>query len=111
MLPDDPSAGWMMRAEQDGDHWILNGTKRYIANGSVGQAVLRRHAHRSDRESRHGTTLFMVTSDMAGFRVGKVFDKIGWRFYQNAELIFDDVRVPAANIVGEVNGGVQGTTR
>ena len=37
MLPDDPSAGWMMRAEQDGDHWILNGRKKYIANGSVGK--------------------------------------------------------------------------
>jgi alkylation response protein AidB-like acyl-CoA dehydrogenase len=54
---------------------------------------------------REGTTLLMVPSDTPGFRVGKVFNKSGWRFYQNAELIFENARVPHANVVGEVNGG------
>ena len=40
-----------------------------------------------------------------GFRIGKVFNKSGWRFYQNAELMFENARVPHANVVGEVNGG------
>jgi alkylation response protein AidB-like acyl-CoA dehydrogenase len=42
-----------------------------------------------------------------GFRIGKVFNKAGWRFYQNAELIFEDARVPHANVVGEAHGGMK----
>ena len=49
----------------------------------------------------------MVPIDTPGFRIGKVFNKSGWRFYQNAELIFENARVPHANVVGEVNGGVK----
>ena len=51
-----------------------------------------------------GLTLFLVPSDTPGLRIGKVFNKSGWRFYQNAELIFENCRVPHANMVGEVNG-------
>ena len=47
----------------------------------------------------------MVPKDTPGFRVGKVFNKRGWRFYQNAELIFENARVPHANVVGEVGTG------
>src|SRR3989304_3627906 len=56
---------------------------------------------------RQGGTLFLIPSDTPGFRVGKVFNKRGWRFYQNGELIFEDARVPHANVVGEVNGGLK----
>ena len=56
---------------------------------------------------RDGTTVFLVPIDTPGFRIGKVFNKAGWRFYQNAELIFEDARVPHANVVGEVNGGMK----
>jgi alkylation response protein AidB-like acyl-CoA dehydrogenase len=56
---------------------------------------------------REGTTVFLVPHDTPGFRVGKVFNKAGWRFYQNAELIFETARVPHANMVGEVHGGVK----
>ena len=52
-----------------------------------------------------GTTLFLVPRDTPGFRIGKVFNKSGWRFYQNGEMIFEDAHVPHANVVGEVNGG------
>src|SRR3989304_3992940 len=54
---------------------------------------------------RQGGTMFLIPHDTPGFRVGKVFNKRGWRFYQNAELIFENARVPHANVVGEVNGG------
>ncbi|AYY12267.1 hypothetical protein EF847_05655 [Actinobacteria bacterium YIM 96077] len=106
MPPDDPDAGWMMSAERDGDEWILNGRKHYIANGSVGTLFF--IDTRTDPSVRlsEGTTLFLVPSDSPGFRVGTVYDKVGWRFYQNAELIFEDCRVPHANVVGEVNRGV-----
>ena len=48
--------------------------------------------------------MFLVPSDTPGFRIGKVFNKSGWRFYQNAELIFENARVPHANVVGAVGG-------
>jgi alkylation response protein AidB-like acyl-CoA dehydrogenase len=51
--------------------------------------------------------MFLIPKDTPGFRVGKVFNKRGWRFYQNGELIFENALVPHANVVGEVNGGVK----
>ena len=51
--------------------------------------------------------MFLVPRDTPGFRIGKVFNKSGWRFYQNAELIFENARVPHANVVGEVNGAAR----
>mgnify|MGYP000706319304 CR=1 FL=1 len=55
--------------------------------------------------AREGTTVFMVPLGTPGFRIGKVFNKAGWRFYQNAELIFENARVPHANLVGEPHKG------
>jgi acyl-CoA dehydrogenase len=101
----DPRAGWKLRAERHGDEWILNGGKCYIANGNVGKLFFVSTRTNPDVNIREGTTLFIVPRDTPGLRVGKVFNKSGWRFYQNAELIFDDARVPNANIIGEVNGG------
>ena len=101
---DDPKAGFRLRGERQGDEWILNGEKAFIANGSVGKLFfldVRTNPHVSIRD---GTTMFMVPRDTPGFRIGKVFNKRGWRFYQNAELIFENARVPHANVVGEVNG-------
>ena len=107
---EDPKAGHRLRAERHGDEWILNGEKTFIANGSVGKLFFvntRTDPHVSISE---GTTVFMVPSDTPGFRVGKVFNKAGWRFYQNAELIFENARVPHANVVGTVNGGLKART-
>ena len=101
---DDPRAGFRLRAERRGDEWILNGEKTFIANGSVAKLFFIDVRTNPNVNIRQGGTLFMVPSDTPGFRVGKVFNKRGWRFYQNAELIFENARVPHANIVGEVNG-------
>ncbi len=104
---DDIKAGFRLRAERQGDAWLLTGEKCFIANGSVGKLFF--VGARTDFSvlAREGTTIFMVPSDTPGFRVGKVFNKSGWRFYQNAELIFENARVPHANVVGEVNGGAR----
>jgi acyl-CoA dehydrogenase len=102
--PDDPKAGVRLRGERRDDEWILNGEKAFIANGNIGKLFfldVRTDPHASLRE---GVTLFLVPNDTPGFRVGKVFNKSGWRFYQNAEMIFENARVPHANAVGEVNG-------
>jgi len=103
----DQRAGWKLRAERRGDEWILNGSKIFIANGSVGKLFFVPARTNPEVNLREGTTLFMVPRNTPGFRVGKVFNKTGWRFYQNAELIFEDARVPHANIVGEVNQGMK----
>jgi alkylation response protein AidB-like acyl-CoA dehydrogenase len=105
--PDAPKAGYRLKAERDGDDWVLNGEKCFIANGSVGSLFFVDARTNPEVNVRQGGTLFMVPKTTPGFRVGKVFNKRGWRFYQNAELIFENARVPHANVVGEVNGGVK----
>lgn len=103
--PDDPKAGLKLHAERQGDEWVLNGEKTFIANGNVGKLFLVDARTNRNVSVTRGITMFLVPRDTAGFRVGKVFNKDGWRFYQNTELIFENARVPHANIVGEVNGG------
>ncbi len=104
---DDPKAGIKLRAERKGDEWILNGEKCFIANGSVAKLFFVSTRTNPSVHAREGTTVFMVPRDTPGFRIGKVFNKRGWRFYQNAELIFENARVPHANLVGEVNGAAK----
>jgi alkylation response protein AidB-like acyl-CoA dehydrogenase len=104
---DAPKAGFRLKAERDGDEWILNGEKCFIANGSVGSLFFIDARTNPEVNVKQGGTLFMVPKGTPGFRVGKVFNKRGWRFYQNAELIFENCRIPHANVVGQVNGGAK----
>ena len=101
---DDPKSGWRLKAERRGDEWILNGEKCFIANGSVAKLFFVDARTNPNVSIREGGTEFLIPIDTPGLRIGKVFNKRGWRFYQNAELIFEDARVPHANVVGEVNG-------
>src|SRR6266853_1143325 len=87
-----------------GDEWILNGEKCFIANASVGKLFFIDARTDPNAPLRQGTTMFLVPRDTPGFRIGKVFNKDGWRFYQNGEMIFENARVPHANVVGAVNG-------
>ncbi len=102
---EDPGAGLRLRAERRGDEWILNGEKCFIANANVGKLFFVFTRTDPSAAVGEGTSVFAVPVDTPGFRVGKVFNKSGWRFYQNAELIFENARVPHANLLGEVNGG------
>jgi len=104
---DDPRAGYRLKAERKGDEWLLNGEKCYIAHGSVGKLFFVYTRTNPNVNLREGTTLFLVPRDTPGFRIGKVSNKMGWRFYQNAELIFENARVPHSNIIGEVNAGAR----
>jgi alkylation response protein AidB-like acyl-CoA dehydrogenase len=102
---DDPGAGLRLRAQRSADEWILNGEKCFIANANVGKLFFVYARTDPAAALDEGTSIFAVPVDTPGFRVGKVFNKSGWRFYQNAELIFENARVPHANLLGEVNGG------
>ena len=105
--PEDPRAGLKLRAERRGDEWILNGSKAYIANGNIGKLFFIDARTNPSVPLKQGITMFLVPRDTPGFRSGKVFNKSGWRFYQNGEMIFENARVPHANVVGEVNGATK----
>lgn len=104
---DDPRSGWRLKAERHGDEWILNGEKTFIANGSIAKLFFVQTRTDPHAPLRQGTTMFLVPGSTPGLRIGKRFNKSGWRFYQNAELIFDNARVPHANMIGELNGAVK----
>ena len=104
---DAPKSGWRLRAERNGDEWRLNGEKTFIANGPVGKLFFVSARTDANVSIREGTTVFLVPTGTPGFRIGKVFNKSGWRFYQNAELIFEDARVPNDNVVGQMHGGMK----
>lgn len=104
----EPAAGsdlaaMKTRAEDKGDHWLLNGSKTYISNGLLADVVI--VAARTDPDRRHGISLFIVESDMPGFRRGRKLKKLGLHGQDTAELFFDDVRVPKENLLGEANNG------
>lgn len=107
----DPRAGLKLRAERQGEDWLLNGDKCFIANGSVAKLFFISTRTNPEVKLREGNTVFLLPRSTPGFRHAKVFNKAGWRFYQNAELILENVRLPQANVVGEVNGGLQTRTR
>ncbi len=91
-------------AVQDGDDWVLNGSKTFITNGYSADLVLVA-ARTSPEKKARGITLFAVEAGMQGFSRGRKLDKVGQDESDTAELFFEDVRVPAANVVGEVDHG------
>lgn len=105
--PDDPKAGVRLRAERDGDDWILNGEKQFIAHGNIAKLFFLYVRTDFSVPFSDGTTMLLVPNDTPGFSVGKVYNKSGWRFYQNGEMVFENARVPVANQIGETNGALR----
>ncbi len=91
-------------AARDGDDWVLNGSKTFITNGYSADLVVVA-ARTSPEKKAHGITLFAVESGMAGFTRGRKLDKVGQTESDTAELFFEDVRLPDANRIGEVDRG------
>ena len=94
-------------AVQDGDCWILNGAKTFISNGINADLVI--VAAKTDPNKRAGIGLFLVERGMKGFERGRKLDKLGMRSQDTAELFFNDVRIPAANVLGDPTGGFKHT--
>jgi len=100
LMADVPGAAMQSFAERKGDEYVINGTKHFISNGGIAKLYLV-HA-RSDRKLplNQCRSVFLVPSDSPGFSIGKFHNKLGRRLLMNAELIFDEMRVPARYLVG-----------
>ena len=96
-------AGMKTRAEDRGDHWVLNGSKTYISNGQIADLVI--VAARTVPDKTHGLGLFLVEADMPGFKRGRNLKKIGLKAQDTSELFFDNVKVPKANVLGDPTRG------
>lgn len=99
-------AGMSTTALRDGDDYVLNGQKTFISNGIVADLVI--VAAKTDPNERHrGISLFVVEAATAGFKRGRNLDKLGLKAQDTAELFFNDLRVPAANRLGEEGRGFE----
>jgi acyl-CoA dehydrogenase len=102
----EPGAGSDLRgiettAVADGDGWVINGSKTFITSGILADLVI--VFARTDKDT---FSLFVVEEGMPGFSRGRKLDKIGLHAQDTAELFFDDVRVPPANLLGELGAGL-----
>jgi len=86
-------------ARRDGDDWVLNGSKTFITNGINADLVIV-VAQTDPSAGAKGFSLLVVERDMPGFERGRNLDKVGMKAQDTAELFFDNVRVPAANLLG-----------
>ncbi len=103
----DPRSGPEMMAVRDGDHWVLNGMKHFISNGSRGALYLIFARTRPHVPVTEAFTPFLVPRGTPGFTVGKTHNKMGERLANNAELVFKDCRIPAENQFGELHQGFE----
>jgi len=102
-------AGIKTRAEDKGDHWLLNGSKTYISNGQVGNLFV--VAARTVPDKRSGLGLFLVEADMEGFRRGQNLSKMGLKAQDTSELFFDNIRLPKSHVLGDPTHGFRYLTR
>ncbi|MBM7455765.1 isovaleryl-CoA dehydrogenase [Oceanisphaera litoralis] len=107
----EPNAGsdvvsMSLQARADGDDFVLNGTKMWITNGPEAQ-VLVVYAKTEPQAGARGISAFIVERDTPGFSHAQKLDKLGMRGSSTCELVFQDCRVPGANLLGPPNGGVE----
>src|SRR5919199_1643202 len=102
----DPG-GMITRAERDGDEWVINGTKNWITNLGVADFYI--VFAKTDPQAGHsrGISAFVVEADRPGFSVGKLGQKPGIKGSPPGQPIFEDVRVPAGNLIGEEHRGMR----
>ena len=98
-------AGIRTRAVRDGDDWVINGTKMFITNAVYGDIVILAARTAGIETGARGISLFVVPTDTPGFKVASKLEKHGWLSSDTAELVFEDMRIPAGNLLGEENQG------
>jgi len=92
-------------ARRDGESYVLNGAKLFITNGVHGDLCCVAAKTDTAGPASKAVTMFLVEKGTPGFRVGRALDKHGWRSSDTAELVFEDCRVPAENVLGEEGRG------
>lgn len=92
-------------AVRDGNEWVLNGTKMFITNGVLGDVYFVAAKTDTTCKASRGISIFIVDKGTPGFSVGRKLKKMGWYSSDTAELIFDNCRIPAENLLGEENKG------
>jgi acyl-CoA dehydrogenase len=97
--------GIRTRAVRDGDEWVLNGSKMFITNGVHGDFVCVAAKTDPDARPSRSVSMILVEKGTPGFEVARPLDKTGWRSSDTAELLFDNCRVPAGNLLGEEGRG------
>ncbi|WP_066273279.1 acyl-CoA dehydrogenase family protein [Hydrogenophaga palleronii] len=95
-------AGIRTTARKDGNEWVLNGTKMFITNGVHADLYF---VAAKTGTARHDVTMFIVEKGTPGFSVGRALHKTGWLSSDTAELVFDNVRIPEENLLGEEGKG------
>lgn len=98
-------AGIRSTAARDGDSFVLNGSKTFITGGGLADLIIVLARTSTEENRRDGLTLLVVEDGMPGFGKGRALDKIGLAVQDTVELNFKDVRVPAANVLGDVGAG------
>jgi alkylation response protein AidB-like acyl-CoA dehydrogenase len=101
------AASLVTQAVADGDSWLLTGTKSWVTSGSHAGVIvaMARTDTPGARRGARGIGAFLVTPDLGGFAVGKKEDKMGLRASPTVQLVFDNLRVPAENVLGERSQG------
>jgi alkylation response protein AidB-like acyl-CoA dehydrogenase len=92
------------RAKLDGDEWVINGSKMYITNGVCADFITL-VVRTSDAPSHKGISMILVELDRPGVTINRKLDKVGMRSSDTAEIVFEDVRVPASNLLGKEGRG------
>src|SRR4051812_40264313 len=107
--PDAGSDAASLRAQavRDGECWVLNGTKAWVSSGPAAGVIvaMARTDSPGDRRGARGISAFILTPDLPGFHVGKKEDKMGLRASPTVQLVFDNLRVPAGNLLGGEGSG------
>jgi acyl-CoA dehydrogenase len=98
-------AGMRTTARRDGDSWVLNGSKMFITNGVHANLYFVAAKTDPDAKGSRGISMFIVEKGTPGFAVGRALAKTGWLSSDTAELVFDNCRIPAANLLGRENEG------
>ena len=93
-----------MTARRDGDHYVVNGTKTWISNGIEGSCFALLVKTDPEAQPRHKGMSLFIAPKLAGLTVGKKLEKLGYKCIDSAELVFNQYRVPASNLIGELEG-------
>ncbi|XP_066601222.1 isovaleryl-CoA dehydrogenase, mitochondrial [Prorops nasuta] len=96
-----------LKAEKKGDYYVLNGNKFWITNGPDADTfVVYAKTNPNADKPQHGITAFIIEKGMEGFSTAQKLDKLGMRGSNTCELLFEDCKIPASNILGEINKGI-----